>query len=173
MKKTLFVFASAALLFSACNNSSNTTEATPAAEAPAAEAPAAEAPAAPLSDAVVTITGDDNMKFDLTEIKVKEGQNVKLTLKHAGKAPVVAMGHNFVLLDEGVDLEAFAQAAVAAKDNDYIPKDKEGEVIAHTKTIGGGESTEIEFTAPGKGTYDFLCSFPGHYGMMKGKFIVE
>ncbi|MCA9748564.1 MAG: azurin, partial [Romboutsia sp.] len=23
------------------------------------------------------------------------------------------------------------------------------------------------------GTYDFMCSFPGHYSVMKGKFIVE
>ena len=39
--------------------------------------------------------------------------------------------------------------------------------------IGGGETDVIEFPAPEKGTYEFLCSFPGHYGMMKGKFIVE
>ncbi|HBX64839.1 MAG TPA: azurin, partial [Balneolaceae bacterium] len=26
---------------------------------------------------------------------------------------------------------------------------------------------------PEAGTYDFICSFPGHYALMKGKFIVE
>ena len=25
---------------------------------------------------------------------------------------------------------------------------------------------------PAKCTYDFICSFPGHSGLMKGKFIV-
>ncbi|MEM6771051.1 MAG: plastocyanin/azurin family copper-binding protein, partial [Bacteroidota bacterium] len=27
--------------------------------------------------------------------------------------------------------------------------------------------------APAAGEYDFICTFPGHYGVMKGKFIVE
>jgi azurin len=31
----------------------------------------------------------------------------------------------------------------------------------------------IEFIAPEKGTYDYICSFPGHFAMMKGKLIVE
>jgi azurin len=39
--------------------------------------------------------------------------------------------------------------------------------------IGGGESTVIEFVAPEAGTYTYICSFPGHYAMMKGKLIVE
>ena len=62
--------------------------------------------------------------------------------------------------------------AAASKSNDYIP---EGtiEVIAHTKMIGGGETTVIEFVAPEAGTYTYICSFPGHYAMMKGKLIVE
>jgi azurin len=48
-------------------------------------------------------------------------------------------------------------------------------VIAHTKIIGGGETTKITF--PGKaltagGDYSFYCSFPGHSTMMKGKLVV-
>lgn len=166
--------AAATFLFAACGNPSSTSTETPAAtEAPAeAPAPAAPAPAA-TGTADVTLNGGDDMKYDLTEIKVKEGQTVKLTLHHTGKMAADAMGHNFVLLAQGVDLSAFAQAANAAKDNDYIPKDKAADIIAHTKTIGGGESTEITFTAPAKGTYDYLCTFPGHWAMMKGKFIVE
>lgn len=120
----------------------------------------------------VTINGGDDMKFDLSEIKVKEGQIVTLTLNHTGKMTKDVMGHNFIVLTAGTDLNAFAMAAIAAKDNDYIPVDMQGSVIAHTQTIGGGETTQIEFTAPAKGTYDFLCSFPGHFAMMKGKFIV-
>ncbi|MCB0632702.1 MAG: azurin, partial [Lewinella sp.] len=26
---------------------------------------------------------------------------------------------------------------------------------------------------PAPGTYDYICSFPGHYALMQGKFIVE
>lgn len=59
-----------------------------------------------------------------------------------------------------------------AKDNDYIPEDA-SLTLAHTNMVGGGESTEIVFSAPEVGSYDFLCSFPGHYSIMKGKFIVK
>jgi azurin len=120
----------------------------------------------------ITLNSNDAMKFDMSEIKVKQGQTVVLTLNHTGKLPATAMGHNFVLLNQGVVMADWATAAVQAKDNDYIPNDGK-DVIAHTKTIGGGESTSVTFTAPAAGTYDFLCSFPGHYAMMNGKFIVE
>lgn len=85
-----------------------------------------------------------------------------------------AMGHNFVLLQEGVDVAAFGQAAAGAAATGYIPESMKGDIIAHTDLIGGGESTTLEFTAPTTaGNYAFMCSFPGHYGMMKGIFIVE
>ena len=59
-----------------------------------------------------------------------------------------------------------------ASKNDYIPA-KSSEIIAHTAMIGGGETTEIEFVAPEPGVYDYICSFPGHYAMMRGKLIVK
>ena len=44
-------------------------------------------------------------QFNLKEIKVKAGQRVRLTLRHIGKLDVNIMGHNFVLLKKGTDLE--------------------------------------------------------------------
>ena len=127
---------------------------------------------AKMEEVQITLNSNDAMKYDMSEIKVMEGQTVVLTLNHTGKLPKEAMGHNFVLLNQGVVMADWATEAVKAKDNDYIPNDGK-DVIAHTKTIGGGENTTVTFTAPAKGTYDFLCSFPGHYAMMNGKFIVE
>ncbi len=118
----------------------------------------------------IVINSNDQMRFDTNEIRVKAGEKVKLTLNHTGKLPKNAMGHNFVLLEAGTNVAKFSQAAMNARATEYIPAKG---VLAHTKLIGGGESTTIEFTAPKKGTYDFICSFPGHYAMMKGKFIVE
>lgn len=120
----------------------------------------------------VNLTGDDMMKFNLNEIRVKAGETVRLNLKHVGQLPENAMGHNFVLLQQGTDVADFAQKAATASGNDYIPEGT-NEVIVHTEMIGGGEETSIEFTAPEPGTYDFICSFPGHYVQMRGKFIVE
>ena len=55
-----------------------------------------------------------------------------------------------------------------------VPANWKGkDIIAHTDLIGGGESATVEFTVTEAGTYDFLCSFPGHSAIMKGKLIAE
>lgn len=120
----------------------------------------------------ITIEGDDKMTFNKSVLKVPAGSTVRLTLIHTGKMPATAMGHDVVILKPNTDIAAFAMKAMKFPDNHYIPKDAPN-VIAHTEIIGGGESTTIEFKAPPVGTYPFICSFPGHYAMMKGKFIVE
>lgn len=165
MKFQRIAFLALLILSVSCggNDSSQTASSTP---------PPAEAAAAPAT-AEVTIEGNDLMKYNLETIEVTEGQKVKLTLKHVGKMSVEAMGHNWVLLQPGTDMLDFGSKAAAAKDNDYIPAAEADKVIAHTKTIGGGEETTIEFDAPAAGTYDFLCTFPGHYALMKGKFTVK
>jgi azurin len=122
--------------------------------------------------AEVSLSGNDQMQFDKKEIRVKAGQRVKLTFTHSGQMAKNVMGHNFVLLTQGTNINEFGQAAVKFPDNDYIPEDTQN-VIAHTEMLGGGETTTIEFEAPAAGTYDFICSFPGHYAIMQGKFIVE
>ena len=171
MKKTLFLMATVALMVASCGNNKKPEEAAQTTEQPAAtEAPATNQDA---EAANVTLEATDQMTFNLKEIKVKAGQTVNLTLKHVGQMDKKVMGHNFVLLKKGTDLSAFGEAAVAAGPaNDYIPTGG-ADVIAHTKLIGGGESDTISFKAPEAGTYDFICSFPGHLALMKGTFIVE
>jgi len=120
----------------------------------------------------VKVTGNDQMQFNVKVIRVKEGQEVTIVLEHVGKMAKNIMGHNVVVLKQGTDISSFGSDASAAKDTDYIPNDGK-DVIAHTKMIGGGETTSVTFMAPAKGEYDFICSFPGHYALMQGKFIVE
>lgn len=169
MRKVIYLLVSAVFTIASCTNSETKTEAATTEAAPVEES-TLETTA---NEIVITLNGGDDMKFDLSEIKVKEGQTVKLTLKHTGTMAKTAMGHNFVLLAAGVSLTDFASKAMSTPATEYIPAGSEKEVIAHTKLIGGGESDTIEFTAPAKGTYDFLCSFPGHSALMKGSFIVE
>tara|TARA_A100001011_G_scaffold25035_1_gene24768 strand:- start:2409 stop:2909 length:501 start_codon:yes stop_codon:yes gene_type:complete len=121
-------------------------------------------------ETVIIINSNDMMKFDQNELRVFEGQKITLTLNHTGKMSKEIMGHNFVLLKKKTDLSDFAQRAMLARENEYIPKGDE--TIAYTKMIGGGESDTITFTAPEKGSYTYICTFPGHYGLMKGVLIV-
>lgn len=178
MKKVLLGIAALAIV--SCSGNTDTpvadTPDTQVEDTQVAEEPQTEDATEEASDAAVaelTIEGDDQMKFNLDELKVKAGQRVKLTLKHVGKMGKDVMGHNWVLLTPGTDTQEFGLAAVEAKESDHIPTKFEDNIIVHTDLIGGGESTTIEFDAPEAGTYDFLCSFPGHFGTMKGKFIVE
>ena len=121
-------------------------------------------------DTDIVIESSDQMRFNVTELTVKSGETINLTLVHTGNLPKVAMGHNWVLLEKGTDVRSFALSAMKEKDNEYIPSSN---VLVATSLIGGGEETSITFTAPSPGEYDFICSFPGHYGLMKGKLIVE
>tara|TARA_Y100001934_G_C12358089_1_gene779136 strand:- start:1974 stop:2591 length:618 start_codon:yes stop_codon:yes gene_type:complete len=142
-------------------------------DTPAAEDSAAPAVEIPEGATVVTVNGNDAMQFDTKEIRVKAGSKVALTLNHTGKLPKTSMGHNLVILAAGTDLSTFIAAAGSAVAEDFVPKSQAASIIVATKLLGGGESDTVVFDAPAAGTYEFLCSFPGHYGIMKGKFIVE
>lgn len=156
---SLFALASAALLLSACGKS---------------ETPAA-APAAAPADGVKTvmITADDTMKFNVAEIRAQAGEKLRVTFKNTGRMPKQAMGHNWVLLVPMADSEVLALAqAAAARAPEYLPSDA-AKIIAHTKLLGPSESDTVEFTAPdAPGEYPFVCTFPGHAALMKGKLIV-
>ncbi len=122
----------------------------------------------------VAITSNDAMQYNVKEITAKPGEKITVKLSHVGKLPKTAMGHNWVLFSNLPDAEVQKLLMDGMKNApDYLPKDKSA-VLAHTKVIGGGESTTVEFTAPTKpGSYPFFCTFPGHFSMMKGKLIVK
>jgi len=140
-----------------------------------ADAPIATAAATASSVLTVEITANDTMKFNISRIEAKAGQEVKIIMTNTGTLPKAVMGHNFVLLAKGTDEKAFANAAVAAAASDYIPSSMAGNIIAHTKLLGAKQSDEITFKAPTEpGEYVFMCSFPAHYLTgMKGVFVVQ
>jgi len=120
----------------------------------------------------ITLIANDKMQYNKSEINVYAGQTIVFTLTHKGSAPVKTMGHNFTLLKKGTSVPRFAMKANKFSQHHYIPKNTKS-VIVHTKLLGGGESDTITFEAPEKGTYDYICTFPGHYPTMNGKFIVH
>ena len=134
----------------------------------------ASAPVAFARTCAVAIDSTDQMKYSLPEIRVgADCTQVKLTLRHTGKIAANVMGHNWVLA-KTADFRPLAIAGGKATLADsYLPK---GDVraIAHTRVIGGGESTSITFPTRGLekgGDYTFFCSFPGHWNIMKGTFV--
>ena len=119
----------------------------------------------------IVITGNDTMQFSTREFSVPAGKKVELEFKNVGKLPKIAMGHNLVILKEGVSALSFGAKVLQAGGNatNALPESVMEEVLAHTKLLGPGESETITFTAPEKaGAYQFVCTFPGHYAMMRG-----
>lgn len=123
----------------------------------------------------IVIEGNDQMQFNIENFNVQPGERIRLKLDNVGTMPKFSMGHNIVVLTLEADEEAFVEAAMNAAGNDYIPADREHEIIAHTKLLGGGEEDSVTFTAPEEpGAYPFICSFPGHYQIgMKGTMTVQ
>lgn len=122
----------------------------------------------------IAITANDSMQFNVKEITAAPGEKLRLTLSNIGKIPKSAMGHNWVLL-KPMSPDAFNTFAMSCAGNapEFLPANS-NKILAHTKLLGGGESDTIEFTAPAApGNYPFFCSFPGHFGMMKGNLIVK
>jgi azurin len=138
-----------------------------------AAAPVASTPAA--AAATFEVTANDTMKFNVTRLEVKAGQEVKITLTNTGNMPKAAMGHNLVVLKKGVDSKAYVDAAVSAIATEYIPAALSDQVIAHTKLLGPKQSEELVFKAPTEpGEYTFVCTFPAHYlSGMKGVLVVN
>ena len=112
--------------------------------------------------------GDGMMRLE--SITVNPGEQIRIVLTTKSDLPASAMAHNWVLLTMEADVQAFANAAMKARDNDYIPADMTDQIIAQTGLAAGGETTEVTFTAPEEtGEYEYICTFTGHYTAgMKG-----
>lgn len=110
------------------------------------------------------------MRYDKDKVTVPAGSKVKLKLVNKGEN--AAMMHNVVIAKKGSGQTVATNGIKAGKDNEYVPQNSDN-VIAATTMSGPGETVELTFEAPEKGTYTFLCTYPGHYPKMKGSFIVQ
>jgi azurin len=122
-----------------------------------------------------TIEGNDLIKFNLTEMRVSaDCGEVTITLRHVGSMAANVMGHNWVLTATS-DYMAVASAGQTAGPPNFLPEG-DPRVIAATDVIGGGEEISVTFDISGLqagGDYTFFCSFPGHFVLMNGKFVIE
>jgi azurin len=121
----------------------------------------------------IQLKANENMRFDKELFRVRAGKKIILIFKNTSAKSAASMSHNVVILQKGVDIADFADVAHNAKAEQYVPASLDSLVIAHTKLVGGGDSDQVEFIIPKPGIYDFICSFPGHWGTMQGKIVAE
>lgn len=167
------------LALAACTEKPSGDKAGPTTSAPSAttEAPKPSAAASavvvaavaqPTAELKIGSTGV-TMVFDVSKFYVKPGQPVHVTFEN--KAPGT-LPHNWVLLAKP-GTEASYAASVVDKVKDDFYADGPG-VLAHVALTKPGTTSETTFTAPTEpGDYPYICSFPGHYMMMKGVLTVK
>lgn len=120
-------------------------------------------------------TGVQGNLLLLETIEARPGEEIRIRLTTQSQLPPTAMSHNWVLMIADANATEYVNRAVQARDQDYIPPSLNDQILYHTEMVGGGETTELVFTAPeDPGKYEYLCSFPGHYAAgMKGFLIVS
>jgi len=121
----------------------------------------------------IQLKTNENMRFDKELFRVRAGKKISLILKNTGAKSAASMTHNVVILKSGIDIADFADVAHNAKTEQYVPSSLDSLIIAHTRLVGGGDSDKVEFIVPKPGVYDFICSFPGHWGTMQGKIVAQ
>ena len=125
-------------------------------------------------NATIELTANDTMQFSSKVFEVTAGQEITLVFKNLVALPKVAMGNNVIILKPGSEIAKFGMASIAAAATEYIPQDDASKAViaAYTKLLGPGEEDTITFTLE-PGVYPFLCSFPGHFALMRGKMTVK
>lgn len=146
------------------------TGTTPAAMTPAEKVAAAK-PTAVVNNCATEIEGNDAIQYNVGSIVVPAScSQFTITLRHVGKLPVAAMGHN-VVITRNDDVQAVVADGLTAGAAAGYVKAGDARIVAHTEMIGGGQSTSVTFDASklkAGGPYTFFCSFPGHVVTMIG-----
>ena len=107
------------------------------------QAPAKAAPAAPPAEVKVVAT---ELKFNPPTIQAKVGQPIKIVLENKG-----AIEHDIAFPTVKADKPGASLKAVAK----------------------AGQTATLEFTPTAKGSYEYICTIPGHKEAgMKGKIDV-
>jgi uncharacterized cupredoxin-like copper-binding protein len=118
-----------------------------------------------LPDTVLTLGTVPGLLYDVTEMTVRAGERVKLIFDNQDDMP-----HNFLLVTPGAADrvgETALKMGIRGPGSDYVPDMPE--VLNYTRLVDPGQSDTIYFTAPTEpGLYEYVCTYPGHYLLMRG-----
>jgi azurin len=123
------------------------------------------------SGAAVSIdigTEGDALKFSEPALSAASGSSITVTFNNGSSVNQ----HNWVLVQSGTKDAVSTDGTGAGPGANWI-KPGDDRVVASSKLLNPGETEAVTFTAPAAGTYQFVCTFPGHNFTMFGDFTVN
>lgn len=114
----------------------------------------------------------ERMLYTVNRFEVKAGQPLKLIFTN----PDVT-AHNLVIVKPGTAMEIGMAGNMMATEKDglkrhFIPKSDK--ILHHTKLLNQDTAEVLRFIAPSEpGDYPYLCTFPGHWVIMRGIMSVK
>ncbi|MBC7365829.1 MAG: HEAT repeat domain-containing protein [Undibacterium sp.] len=139
---------------------------------PAAEADPLRTTLAGLRVAVFIVrTVNEEMRYDTPRLVVQAGKSFEIIFENPDGMP-----HNLVITEGGARQKvgmAAMELPVGNTDRGgraWVTEDKE--IIAATKLLETGQAETLKIGARQEGTYEFLCTFPGHWALMYGQIVV-
>jgi azurin len=114
----------------------------------------------------------EQMRYDTPRLVVEASKPFEIIFEN-----VDFMSHNLLIVKPNTR-EKIGLAAAAMKPEDvdsegrtYVPATSD--VLAATKMLQTGEKETLRLTAPAaEGDCEYVCTFPGHYQVMRGQLIV-
>jgi plastocyanin len=112
------------------------------------------------------------MRYDTPRLVVPANQPIEIRFENVDFMP-----HNLVIVKPGTR-EKVGLATARMKPEEL---DEEGrayladrtDILAATRMLEPGQKAVLKFTTPSQeGDYEYLCTFPGHYQIMRGQFVV-
>ena len=110
----------------------------------------------------------DALQFTPGALSAAAGSEVVVTFNNSSGVN----SHNWALVEAGTKDAVATDGLASGQGNNWLPVD-DSRVIGSTILLGPGESADATFTAPAAGTYQFVCTFPGHNFTMFGDFTVN
>ncbi|MEP2777185.1 MAG: GDSL-type esterase/lipase family protein [Luteolibacter sp.] len=112
------------------------------------------------------------MEFNVKTFTVKAGKKYNFIFENLDH-----MQHNFVITQPGQEAAVGELADAMAADADAMERHYTPEtdlILFATPQLNYEAKVTMEFTTPSEpGKYPFICTFPGHWRLMKGVMIVE
>lgn len=114
----------------------------------------------------------ERLLFDVREIRVAVGTPIKLIFENPDVTP-----HNLLLVQPGAADEVGMAGNEMAKLPDGMAKGfvpDSPKILQKTRMLMQNERQILRFKAPATpGRYPYICTFPGHWLVMRGELVVE